>query len=197
MSDQVYGDDFDDDDDFGSRRSSSSLSGKKIILIVLLLVALVGIAAAAYFLVFKDMLAEKSGPQKEAEAIRTGRASSAPVVSSTTQEGEPVVMVAPEFYELPQMLINLQPDAGRVSRARFMKLSIVLVLPNKEHRDLVKNRAPMIVDAIQVYTRSLPAEALQGSGGLERLRRDLLTRIETVAAPVKVENVLFKEVLVQ
>ncbi len=40
-------------------------------------------------------------------------------------------------------------------------------------------------------------EDLKGSAGMYRLREELLTRVTLVAAPSKVSDILFKEMLVQ
>ena len=56
---------------------------------------------------------------------------------------------------------------------------------------------PRIVDNFQVYLRELRVEDLRGSGGIYRLREELLARVNAAAAPIKVVDVLFKEMLVQ
>ena len=40
-------------------------------------------------------------------------------------------------------------------------------------------------------------EDLKGSAGMYRLREELLGRVNAAAAPVKVSDILFKEMLVQ
>jgi flagellar protein FliL len=56
---------------------------------------------------------------------------------------------------------------------------------------------PRIIDNFQVYLRELRVEDLRGSGGIYRLREELLTRVNAATAPAKVVDVLFKEMLVQ
>ena len=56
---------------------------------------------------------------------------------------------------------------------------------------------PRIVDNFQVYLRELRVEDLRGSSGLYRLREELLQRVNAAAAPAKVTDVLFKELLIQ
>ena len=45
--------------------------------------------------------------------------------------------------------------------------------------------------------RHLRPEDLRGSAGLYRLREELLARVNTSAQPAKVNDVLFKEMLIQ
>ena len=56
---------------------------------------------------------------------------------------------------------------------------------------------PRIIDRFQVYLRELRVEDLEGSAGMQRLREELLNRVNKVAHPVKVRDVLFAELLVQ
>ena len=56
---------------------------------------------------------------------------------------------------------------------------------------------PRIIDNFQVYLRELRVEDLRGSGGIYRLREELLARVNAASAPVRVKDVLFKEMLVQ
>ena len=98
------------------------------------------------------------------------------------------------FLDLPDLLVNLN-STGR--KASFLKISISLDL--EEPGDVVRIQAvmPRIIDNFQVYLRELRVEDLRGSGGIYRLREELLARVNAAAAPVKVKDVLFKEMLVQ
>jgi flagellar protein FliL len=65
--------------------------------------------------------------------------------------------------------------------------------------DLPKLQAvlPRIIDNFQVYLRELRVEDLKGSAGMYRLREELLLRVNAAVAPAKINDVLFKEMLVQ
>ena len=56
---------------------------------------------------------------------------------------------------------------------------------------------PRVVDGFQVYLRELRPEDFQGSAGMFLLRQELLRRVNLAARPVKVTDVLFREVIVQ
>jgi flagellar FliL protein len=56
---------------------------------------------------------------------------------------------------------------------------------------------PRIIDNFQVYLRELRVEDLKGSAGMYRLREELLTRVSAAAHPIRVNDILFKEMLVQ
>jgi flagellar FliL protein len=98
------------------------------------------------------------------------------------------------FYNLPEMLVNLN-TAGR--RASFLKISVSLELENAMDIPRIEAVMPRIVDNFQIYLRELRVEDLRGSAGLYRLREELLARVNNAAQPARVNDVLFKEMLVQ
>lgn len=98
-------------------------------------------------------------------------------------------------YPLPSMLINLRTTGRRTS---FLKITIALeVKGSEESKKEFELLKPRIVDQFQTYLRELDVDDLQGSAGLQRLKEELLDRVNAVTAPVKVQNVLFSELLVQ
>lgn len=107
------------------------------------------------------------------------------------EEEEPQDLV---YYELPEMLVNLN-GSGR--RTHYLKLSVSLELTDPNDIPRLEMVLPRIIDNFQVYLRELRVEDLQGSAGLYRLREELLTRVTLAAAPAKIHDVLFKEMLIQ
>jgi len=152
----------------------SGLSGKKLVLFILLpLLLLGGGGGAAYVSGALDGLLGKGAEEVEVDAP-------APVPSA--------------FYDLPELLVNLSNEGRRVS---YLKLSISLELPGEASIARIEAVMPRIVDNFQVYLRELRTEDLQGSAGMQRLREELLTRVNLAAHPVVVRDVLFRQMLVQ
>jgi flagellar FliL protein len=56
---------------------------------------------------------------------------------------------------------------------------------------------PKISDVFQMYLRELRPADMQGSVGLYRLKEELLLRVNKIVYPAQVNDLLFKEVLVQ
>jgi flagellar FliL protein len=100
----------------------------------------------------------------------------------------------PVFYDLPDMLVNLNTGGKKTS---FIKMTVSLQIESKDDTAKIVAVQPRIVDTFQTYLRELRPEDLRGSAGLYRLREDLQMRVAAVAAPTKVDDVLFKEMLVQ
>ena len=104
---------------------------------------------------------------------------------------EPVEAV---FFDLPEILVNLN-TGGR--KSTFLKIRVSLELESAEDVARIEAVMPRIIDNFQVYLRELRVEDLKGSAGMYRLREELLMRVTLAAAPSKVSDVLFKEMLVQ
>lgn len=150
---------------------------KKILIIVLPILLIVGAGAGLYFTGVLDSLLGKGAPDKveaKAEAPKT---------------------VGPAvFMDLPEMLVNLQ-SSGR--KQAFLKIRVAIELEAPTDTPRIEQVMPRIVDSFQVYLRELRVEDLQGAAGMHLLREELLTRVQAAAKPVKVNDVLFREMLVQ
>jgi flagellar FliL protein len=146
-------------------------SKKKILIIgVLALVVLLGAVAGAYFGGLFGGGEEHAENPAHAEAEK------------------------PVFYTLPQFLVNLNTGTKATS---FLKTTVILEVPKQEDIPLIEANLPRLVDAVNTYLRELRASDLSGSAGIQRLREELLIRANKALAPVKVNDVLFKEIVVQ
>ncbi|MCP5366035.1 MAG: flagellar basal body-associated FliL family protein [Hyphomicrobiales bacterium] len=163
---------------------SPAKGGKKklILVIVAVLVLVVGGLAGSYFMGFLDPVMAMLGspPKSEAGEGATAEAGMAP--------GETV------FYDLPELLVNL--NTGQ-RKSTFLKIRVSLELDSNKDIPGIERKLPRIMDNFQVYLRELRVEDLKGSAGIYRLREELLTRVAAAVAPAKVNDVLFKEMLVQ
>jgi flagellar protein FliL len=98
------------------------------------------------------------------------------------------------FFDLPDILVNLN---GSGKKASFLKMSVSLELDSAADLPKLQAVLPRIIDNFQVYLRELRVEDLKGSAGMYRLREELLLRVNAAVAPAKINDVLFKEMLVQ
>ena len=98
------------------------------------------------------------------------------------------------FYDLPEILVNLN-TTGR--KSSYLKIKVALEVNDPQAVPLLDARMPRIIDNFQVYLRELRIDDLQGSEGMFRIKEELLSRVNTAVKPVKVADVLFKEMLVQ
>lgn len=121
--------------------------------------------------------------------------------SEEAPKHEEVVPIEEQLHEvsvfkLPTMLINLRASGKRTN---FLKVTINLEVKGLEAeiKHVMEKLQPRIIDQFQTYLRELEVEDLQGSAGLQRLKEELLDRANAVTGTLKVQNVLFVELLVQ
>lgn len=159
----------------GEAGGKKKLSGKKIVLFGVLPLLLIGGGGAG--VMFSGIL----GGEEEM------------VEEEVVEEGpeEPINSV---FYDLPEMLVNLNSD-GRQSS--FLKIQVSLELDSAEAVPTIEAVLPRIVDNFQVYLRELRPDELSGTKGVVRLKEELLVRVNGAVEPTKVYDILFKEILVQ
>lgn len=147
------------------------MSGKKLVLFVVLpVLALAGGGAALYATGAVDRLLHPAAdPAAAADPAKPGH-----------------------FYDLPEIIVNLS-TAER--RQVFLKITPTLELNSPEDVARIERVLPRIIDHFQVYLRELQIDDLRGSAGMYRLREELLRRVNGAVHPVRVREVLFREML--
>ncbi len=93
------------------------------------------------------------------------------------------------------MLVNLSNAASE--RTQYLKVKIVLEVPDAEVVSQIQPLMPRVMDAFQTYLRELRPTDLDGSAGLYRLKEELTRRVNAAVAPNRITAVLFKEIVVQ
>ncbi len=100
----------------------------------------------------------------------------------------------PVFVDLPEIIANLN---GNPHRPSYLKMQARLEVAKPEDAERVKAALPRLQDMFQTYLREMRPEELRGSAGTYRLREELISRANTAAAPTKVVDVLFIQMLIQ
>jgi len=165
----------------GEAPKKKFLSGKMLIIVAAgALVLLLGIGAGVFFLFF-------SGSKQEEQQAHAEE--------GPPKAAEPAGPVKSVYFNMPDLLVNLNAGAGR--RTSFLKLTMSVELRSIDDASQFEANLPRIVDNFQVYLRELRPEDLRGSSGFLKLREELLTRVQLAAAPARVNDILFREMLVQ
>ena len=115
-------------------------------------------------------------------------------LSTVLQDRRETVAEKSTLIDVPDIVTNL--DSGN-RRAVFIKLKARIEIPHKADQLLISANMPQILDAFHTYLRSMRPEELRGGEGTYRLREALMSRIDAIAAPVQVTDVLFVEMLIQ
>ena len=100
----------------------------------------------------------------------------------------------PTYVDLPELVANLNSNPQRPS---YVTVVARLEIPKPEDVDKVKAVMPRLQDMMQTYLREMRPDELRGSAGTYRLREELIARANVAAAPAKVSDVLFSQMLIQ
>jgi flagellar protein FliL len=108
----------------------------------------------------------------------------------------PAPIKPPAFLDMPEVLVNLSTSGGS-ERTQYLKVKVVLELPDQEMAAQIQPVMPRLMDTFQTYLRELRPTDLDGSAGLYRLKEELTRRVNAAIAPSRINAVLFKEIVVQ
>lgn len=149
--------------------------GKKKLILIAVPVLLIGIGAGLWF---TGILPGLLGMKKPDPAAEEAAAKPKP----------------PTYLDLPELIANLNSNPGRPA---YVKLVARLEIPKAEDVEKVRAVMPRLQDMMQTYLREMRPDELRGSAGTYRLREELIGRANVAAAPAKVSDVLFSQMLVQ
>ncbi|KKB96551.1 Flagellar FliL protein [Candidatus Arcanobacter lacustris] len=156
----------------------AKLKGKKKILLIIIPVVLILIAGIVFFI-----MKHKSAAKPADTTIEKHDGAAATQAKQVTT-----------YLDMDEFIVNL--DKGD-NQPNFLKMSVTLQLPGQDAVAAIKDKMPVIRDAFQVYLRELRGDDLNGSAGMFRLREELLFRVNYIVTPNKVDDILFREILVQ
>jgi flagellar FliL protein len=191
-----------DEHDEGEEKPKSK---KKLIIIIMLVLLLGGGGAGAYFSGMLDSLigggekSDKKGAKEEAHGEEHGDNADAGHGDSGHGEkdghgggkdGAPKIT----YHDLPEFVANLNPGSATPS---FIKMAVTIEAATPEIITKIQEKQPKIQDIINTYLRELRPSDLKGSAGVHRLREELTLRINKILYPDKINNILFKELLIQ
>ncbi len=169
------GNDLGEDGEVGAWPKVRELSGKRLAPFIILPALLLGAGAGAYFM---GVLGHSPGQE--------------PVKAKAEDSGH-AVSPAGLTYELPDMLVEL--NGGGTSN--ILRISVALEVEGEAALERLHTVMPRVLENFQVYLSALDIEDLSGSAGLDRLRDELLLRVNAAIRPAKVRDVTFMEMLVQ
>ena len=175
MADEAITEDIGDEEEeeeAEAKPSGRRLPGKKLVLFIVAPIVLLLLAGAGAY--FSGLF----GSSSSGEGEMSGEGAMQPAI----------------FYDLPEMLVNLSSSRRGSS---FLKISVSLEIESEADRKRIDDALPRIIDNFQIYLRELRIEDLSGSAGMQRLREELLLRVNAAVRPSVIKDVLFKEMLVQ
>jgi flagellar protein FliL len=160
---------------------------RKLVLVIVAAILTLGAGggAAAYFAGLFD------GAESTAAEAEHGVPPAEPGAHGEAAEGQPTSIA---FVDMPDLIVNLQSDGPRM---RFLKLRVSLEVAGEATAETVRQLMPRVMDSFQVYLRALTVEDVRGAAGMQRLKEELIARVNLAVEPTQVSAVLLKEMLVQ
>ncbi len=156
---------------------------KKLIILLAIPLLLGGVGAGLWFSGILPGLLGMNPPPEAAAAAATD------VAAAPAPPAPP-----PVFLDMPDITANLNAP-GR--RGPLVRIRSRLELARAEDAAALTAAMPRLLDLYATYLREMRPEELRGSLGTHRLREELIARANLVAAPARVVDVLFVEILVQ
>ncbi len=176
MAEEIENEPMQDGDE--ARKRPAVAPKKKVLLLLLPIFLVVGSVVGLYFSGIADSILTVPDQEREKQAERDGGETSDAL-----------------FYDIPEILVNLSAKAGQ--KPIYFKIRVALEMNSAEDIAFAEKMLPRIVDSLQFYLREMRLEELQGSIGTYRLKEEINGRLNRILAPVKVNDVLFKEILIQ
>lgn len=173
--------DFDDDlDKLDEDASSSKINKKKILIFLLPVLIVIGIAVGMYHTFGSKFDDTGNLPYS--------------IVEKTSETNGKAATQLLIFYDLPEIITQIKTHDG-TKETVHVKISIEL--SKMEDIKTVEAMLPRFNDIIINHTSELTSDEVNGANGLYWLKEELLYRINLVAAPIKIENLNFKNFEVQ
>lgn len=107
-----------------------------------------------------------------------------------------------EYYALPDIKIRMRYDNNTLG---YLVIGLTLKAPLNYPTEELKKIEPELVDTLHTYFASVTLDSFSNTNArgftsgvaLERLRHSILQRINTITAPKKIGNVLFRKLITQ
>ncbi|WP_035289934.1 flagellar basal body-associated FliL family protein [Clostridium sp. KNHs214] len=147
--------------------------GKKIIIIILFLIVAGGFAFGGYYFANKKA--------SESMAVNTGVSKRAPLVEES-------------FLQLGEFTVNLADENSK----NYIKLNIYISFPkkNKKLAKEIEERKSTLRDAVNLELMSKKSTELDVKG-VEKLKKDLLDKINSKLYKGEIMNVNFDNIIIQ
>jgi flagellar FliL protein len=118
---------------------------------------------------------------------RGGEEGAVPVAASADTDGS-------SYIEVPPVIVNLRSGDGQ---ARFLKLRFILVAADAGKVDRIKDRLPVLLDALQPFLRELRPDDLAGSAAIFRIKEEMMARATQALGTGSVRDVLIQDLVQQ
>ncbi len=154
-----------------------------IIIVVLLVLLLIGGGVAAYFLLSGD---EEATADNQATTPRTTE------VKKRSKRSSDYLSIGP-MYPMDQFVVNLLSENG----SRYLKVKLDIEMDKPELSAELDKKKPLIRDIIIRTLSSKTFEEVSTMKGKDRLKDEIVNKINDVLADGQIRNIFFTDFVVQ
>ncbi len=155
-----------------------------ILIIVLLVLLLIGGGLAAYFLLSGGDEADMAQNQNQAQA--------APAKRTPMARSNEYLNIGP-MYPMDQFVVNLLSEGG----SRYLKVKLDIELDKPELSAELDKKKPLIRDIIIRVLSSKTFEEVSTMKGKDRLKDEIVSKINEILADGQIKNIFFTDFVVQ
>ena len=109
------------------------------------------------------------------------------------EEAAPIIPVGPVNVAFKPFIVNLNDLGGR----RMLKLTLSVDVDNQDIADEVNAKMPQFTDTILLLLSSIQSDDVSGLDGKQRLKNQMINRINQGLTKGKLRNLYFSELVVQ
>lgn len=176
----------DEEKEEGAEQTQKKSGGKMmlIIIIVLILLLLIGGGLAAFLML--------SGGDEEATQSQPVQQQSTQRQKSGAKRSTDLLTIGP-MYPMDQFVVNLLSESG----SRFLKVSLDIELGSEELSPEMDSKKAAIRDIIIRVLSSKTFEEVSTMKGKEKLKDEIVEKINQILADGQVRNIFFTDFVVQ
>lgn len=158
-----------------------------LIIIVILIIVMILLGVALYFMMKKSSKEDTAQMQSTSQSVGSG----------DTQLGDSAgsrnyIRVGPT-YQLDQFIVNLLTQSGR----RYLKTTIALEMTNSELQNELSAKLPAVRDTINDILTSKSLEDISTTRGKEKVKEEIVQRLNEFLVDGKIRNVFFVDYAIQ
>lgn len=161
-----------------------------LIAVIAVLVLLLVIGGLVAFLLVGG--SDEEAQAAQAQAAQAAQAQAAPKASSPKERSNDFFNIG-SMYPMDKFLVNLLSESG----SRFLKIELNLELSDEKLSPEIDQKKPLIRDIIIKTLSSKTYEDISTAKGKERLKDEIVSKINEVLRDGYIKNVYFTDFIVQ
>ncbi len=114
-------------------------------------------------------------------------------VEIVAQNKEKVVLGQNIYLDMDPITVGLTPSGAK---REYLRLTLTLKVGSDKENTVLMNLIPVIKDALITFLRSLRATDFNSSSSAIYVKEEITKRINKIAAPIVIKEVLFQEITV-